>query len=246
MKIRTTKPYNNKFYITTDKGGYSQCIKGYPNDKNANVLSNCVGYTCGRFNEIIGEMKYPTLYCNAEKFIERAKELGLEISNKPTLGGIMVWAKGSATNSNDGVGHVAIVERIDNSNQIYTSESFYGGLAFTNLIRTNSNGKWGAGANYTFRGCVVNPVIGKTEINTNKNNEVKKGDYEMRVWKNGKTKETVYQDSRCTKIIGYLEPHEQAYCVGELDNKYMIWYAINNTWNGSTNNNKIGFVKYKG
>ena len=77
--MRTSKPSGNKFYITKDCGGYSKCIKGKPLDSKANVLSNCVGYSCGRFNEIIGTMKYPTLNCNAENFIERAKSLGLKI-----------------------------------------------------------------------------------------------------------------------------------------------------------------------
>ena len=73
MKMRTTKPENgNKFYNTVLKGGYSHCIAGYPTDKGCNVLANCVGYACGRFNEIIGTMKYPYLNCNAENFIERA------------------------------------------------------------------------------------------------------------------------------------------------------------------------------
>lgn len=158
MKIRTTKPSNNKFYIRKANGGYSTCIKGKPNDPKANVLSNCVGYACGRFNEIIGKMKYPELNCNAENFIERAKSIGLKISNKPVLGGIMVWQKGSLS-GNDGVGHVAVVERIDNDNQIYTSESSYGGRAFYNVIRKNSNGRWGAGSAYKFRGCIINPAI---------------------------------------------------------------------------------------
>ena len=81
------------------------------------------------------------LVCNAENFIERAKALGLKISNTHTLGGIMVWKKGGL-GSRDGAGHVAIVERIDSSNQIYTSESSWNGSAFYNSIRTNSNGKW--------------------------------------------------------------------------------------------------------
>lgn len=41
--IRTTKPVNNKFYITIAAGGYNGSTKGYPTDKTANVLSNCVG-----------------------------------------------------------------------------------------------------------------------------------------------------------------------------------------------------------
>lgn len=162
MNIRTTKPTSgNKFFITKSKGGYSTCIQGSPTDSQCNVLSNCVGYACGRFNEIIGAMKYPSLNCNAENFIERAKNIyGLEISSVPTLGGIMVWQKGTLS-GNDGAGHVAVVEKIIDSNTIYTSESGYGGSAFWNSTRRNTNGRWGLGSAYTFRGCIVNPAIGK-------------------------------------------------------------------------------------
>ena len=160
MKIRTTKPESgNKFYNTVSKGGYSHCIVGYPTDKSCNVLSNCVGYACGRFNEIIGTMKYPYLNCNAENFIERAKQYGLEISDKPTLGGIMVWQKGATLSGNDGAGHVAIVEKIIDDNTIYTSESGYGSSAFWNSTRSNTSGRWGIGSGYKFRGCIINPSI---------------------------------------------------------------------------------------
>lgn len=162
MNVRTTKPTSgNKFFITKSKGGYSTCIQGSPTDSQCNVLSNCVGYACGRFNEIIGAMKYPSLNCNAENFIKRAKNTyGLEISSVPTLGGIMVWQKGTLS-GNDGAGHVAVVEKIIDSNTIYTSESGYGGSAFWNSTRRNTNGRWGLGSAYTFRGCIVNPAIGK-------------------------------------------------------------------------------------
>lgn len=161
MNIRTSKPTaGNKFFITKSKGGWSTCIQGSPTDSACNVLANCVGYACGRFNEIIGSMKYPSLNCNAENFIERAKSLGLTISPVPTLGGIMVWQKGATLSGNDGAGHVAVVERIDSANQIYTSESGYGSSAFWNSVRTNSNGRWGLGSGYSFRGCIVNPAIG--------------------------------------------------------------------------------------
>ena len=160
MKMRTTKPENgNPFYNTVSVGGYSLCIKGYPMDKGCNVLANCVGYACGRFNEIIGEMKYPKFCCNAENFIERAKQYNLKISDVPTLGGIMVWQKGATLSGNDGAGHVAIVEKIIDSNTIYTSESGYGSYAFWNSTRQNYNGKWGIGNGYTFLGCIVNPYV---------------------------------------------------------------------------------------
>lgn len=170
MNIRTSKPTKgNKFYITISKGGWSRCCQGKPTDTYCNVLSNCVGYACGRFNEIIGSMKYATLNCNAENFIERAKSLGLKISNTPTLGGIMVWQKGNTLNSSDGAGHVAIVEKIIDSNTIMTSESGYNSFAFWNSTRKNSNGRWGQASGYKFRGCIINPAV-KTISNKTNNN----------------------------------------------------------------------------
>ena len=103
--MRTSKPgAGNKFYITTSKGGYSTCIQGSPTDSQCNVLANCVGYACGRFNEIIGSMKYPSLNCNAEKCIERAKAAGLSVGNTPKVGAIMWWMKGSTLSGSDGKG----------------------------------------------------------------------------------------------------------------------------------------------
>ena len=171
--MRTNKPgKGNKFYIRKASGGYSSCIKGNPTDSNCDVLANCVGYACGRFNEIIGSMKYPNLNCNAENFIERAKNTyGLEISSVPTLGGIMVWQKGDTLSGGDGAGHVAIVEKIIDSNTIYTSESGYGSSAFWNSTRNNNNGRWGLGNGYKFRGCIVNPAVGKQSVPVQQTND---------------------------------------------------------------------------
>ena len=165
FQIRTSKPSaGNKFYITKNAGGYSRCIVGKPTDSQCNVLSNCVGYACGRFNEIIGSMKYPYLNCNAENFIERAiNTYGLEIGQTPKAGAIMVWQKGSTLSGNDGAGHVAIVEKVIDANTVYTSESGYGGNAFWNSTRKNTNGRWGIGSGYTFRGFIYNPSV-KEEV----------------------------------------------------------------------------------
>ena len=165
FQIRTSKPSaGNKFYITKNAGGYSRCIVGKPTDSQCNVLSNCVGYACGRFNEIIGSMKYPYLNCNAENFIERAiNTYGLEIGQTPKAGAIMVWQKGSTLSGNDGAGHVAIVEKVIDANTVYTSESGYGGNAFWNSTRKNTNGRWGIGSGYTFRGFIYYPSV-KEEV----------------------------------------------------------------------------------
>ena len=167
--MRKTKPslkdkYHD-YYINITNGGQSWCINGKPKDSECNVLANCVGYACGRFNEIYSEetghdkMKFKELNCNAENFIERAKNLGLEISNKPTLGGIMVWQKGNTLSGSDGAGHVCIVEDIIDDNTIYTSESGYNSKAFWNTKRYNNNKNWGQSSNYKFRGCIVNPGV---------------------------------------------------------------------------------------
>lgn len=164
FQMRTSKPNSSdKCYITRGNGGWSYCIQGSPRDSQCDVLANCVGYACGRFNEIYNAikgttgMKYYALNCNAENFIERGKNTyGLEVVGYPVKGGIMVWeGKGSLA------GHVAIVEKVYDGNHIYTSESGYGSKAFWNSHRYNSNGRWGSGTNYTFLGCIVNPAVGK-------------------------------------------------------------------------------------
>ena len=161
--IRNYKPSGNKNFITTGSGGWNTCIKGYPNDPNADCLANCVGYASGRFNEIINEARettgctYKYLNCNAEWFIERAQQAGLQIGSTPRVGAIMCWQKGTIDGGGDGAGHVAIVEKVYNNNSVYTSESGYGSTAFWNQNRSNSNGKWGCSNGYSFRGFIYLP-----------------------------------------------------------------------------------------
>lgn len=165
-KIQKTLPNRgNKFYNNGDNGGYSWCITGKPTVDGLNVLCNCVGWACGRFNEIYSNetgyqgMKYKELCCNAEKFYNKAKEIGLEVRQEPTNGGIMVWeGKG------DLAGHVASVEKVIDSNRTFTSESGYNHFDFENCTRTNDNGNWGLDTRYfKYLGCIVNPSNPKPE-----------------------------------------------------------------------------------
>ena len=153
--IRTTRPTSgNKYFITKRSGGYSTCIKGKPTDKQCDVLSNCVGYACGAFNEelALGYEKYH-LNCNAENFIERAIASGLSVVSKPVVGSIICWEGiGSLA------GHVAIVIEVIDSNTIRTAESGYGSSnPFWITTRKNNNGRWGLNSNYKLRGFIVNP-----------------------------------------------------------------------------------------
>ena len=150
--MRTTRPANNKNFITRGSGGWNTCIKGNPRYQYADALANCVGYASGRFNEIINIARettgctYTTLNCNAVGFKERAEAAGLKTGSTPKRGAIMCWGK------EGGAGHVAIVERVNNSNSVYTSESGWGSSAiFWNSTRSNNNCRWGIGAGYYFR-----------------------------------------------------------------------------------------------
>lgn len=153
--IRTTRPTSgNKYFIRQANGGYSTCIQGKPTDGQCNVLSNCVGYACGAFNEelALGYEKYH-LNCNAEIFIERAIASGLSVYNTPHVGDIICWeGVGSLA------GHVGIVIEVVNSNCIKVAQSGYGNSnPFWVATHYNNNGRWGLSSSYKFRGFIENP-----------------------------------------------------------------------------------------
>lgn len=152
--IRTTRPTSgNKYYIRKANGGYSTCIQGKPTDSQCNVLSNCVGYACGGYNEELnlGYEKYH-LNCNAENFIERAIASGLSVYKTPHVGDIIVWeGVGSLA------GHVGIVVEVINSNCIKIAQSGYGNSKpFWVATHYNNNGRWGLSSNYKIRGFIEN------------------------------------------------------------------------------------------
>jgi len=177
FKMRTKKPEaGNKYYITKAKGGWSDAITGSPTDTDCNVLSNCVGFAYGRFNEIgqWGFCKY-LRPVNAERFIEFKGE-GLSVGQTPKVGACMVWKKGSTFSGSDGAGHVAIVEKVISDEEVYTSESGWGSKTpFWNQTRLKGNGNWGMNSTYTFLGFIYNPAVidDETSIINKQNNTSK-------------------------------------------------------------------------
>ena len=71
------------------------------------------------------------------------------------------------------------------------------------------------------------------------------GNFEMKAYKNGSTKEYVYKtvadckSQKTANSIGYLNPWESCECYGKIDGVYLVVYTA-----GSTK--KTGFVKYAG
>lgn len=85
---------------------------------------------------------------------------GIPIGQEPRLGACMVWQGGATKKGSDGVGHVAIVEKVVSSTEVITSESGWGSKnPFWNATRKKGNGNWGAGAGYKFLGFIYNPAV---------------------------------------------------------------------------------------
>ena len=223
-KIQRTLPTKgNKYYNTTSNGGYSSCIVGKPTVDGLNVLDNCVGWACGRFNEIYSietgyeGMKYSKLHCNAEYFIDKAKELGLSYQNDPINGGIMVWeGKG------DLAGHVAVVEKVNEDGTVLTSESGYNHFAFDNFTRNNSNGRWGLTSNYKYLGCIINPSNPTPEDNPQ---PTPTEDYPF--------EGIIKQGAKLYDVNGYKYPcdckaNRDCTVQGEVNNRYKVYCSAFN------------------
>ena len=230
---RLTKPEaNNKYYIRKANGGYSDAIQGSPVDKDCNVLSNCVGYAVGRFNEIGGWGKCKYLSpVNAENFIQYKGSC--EVGQVAKLGACMVWQKGATLSGSDGAGHVAIVEKIISDTEVVTSESAWGGSAFYTKTRTKgTDGNWGYGGK--FLGFIYNPAeltiekeddkmytlhcdvkgynsAAEAKSHTGKTEDVKKGTYYMYYkYPNGHTATGMYNIT--------TDPNKPGWWINPADN----------------------------
>lgn len=142
---------DNLFYVSDKEGGLNPAIPRPSGSKL--IFQNCVFYALGRFAELWGIWLRST---NAENFISVAKEMGLQVSNTPVAGAIIVWAKGKVGNSKDGAGHVACVE-IVNKNDIVTSESGWSANKPFWTQTRKKGGNWGQSSAYRFLGFILPP-----------------------------------------------------------------------------------------
>lgn len=195
----------DKKYYNKKPKGYSPCILGNEKHRSPDldVLVNCVGWATGRFNQLgkYASCKYLG-NTNAENFTNYCKSQGLTLGQTPKVGACMVWeGKGSLA------GHVAIVEQVISPTEIIKSES---GWSFTKeYYRTEnckkgSDGRWGMGSNYTFKGFIYNPVEIKPttdKISLPKRGYFTKGDKGKDV---GKIDQWLYEMYGNKKVLGDL------------------------------------------
>lgn len=106
-------PSNNKFFQSEANGG----INGYPlNGGGPGKGGNCTYYAYSRFSELLG--KEATGLADGDACSWYANTKGYKKGSTPKLGAIAVWQYG---NSNS-MGHVAVVEKIENNGDIVVSE----------------------------------------------------------------------------------------------------------------------------
>ena len=148
---RLTEPStNDKHWLKKGKidGALNECIE----IKNGSCLPNCVGYAWGRFYEITGQR--PNLSKgNAENWY--GYNDGYKRGQEPKLGAVICWRKGQVGNQNDGAGHVAIVEKIENDGTITVSQSSYGGTRFSTKVYKKP---YEIGGTYHFQGFIYSPI----------------------------------------------------------------------------------------
>lgn len=249
FKVRTSAPTTwNRIWNNGDNGGISWCITGQPTNSVSNVLANCVGYACSRFNEIYNEetgydgMKYRELCCNAEDFWTVADSIGLQKGQTPKAGAIMCWEGiGSLA------GHVAIVERVDNENQVYTSESGWQSSYFWNSTRHKGSGNWGANGNYKFRGFIYNPAVVEYKWQQkwhlyDSNDKMLTGWHRV----NGKW---YYLDPNGIMQTGWIKLGQYWYLLGADGDMKEGWQKVNGKWyylEPKTGHMLTGWVKVDG
>lgn len=157
---------SNKNFIHYSNGGYNRCIE----IENGSCLPNCVGYSWGRWRELLGEN--PKLSrSNAENWWGYTSD-GYKRGQTPKLGAVICWRKGRVGDESDGAGHVAVVEQIKSNGDIVTSESVYGGERFRTKSYTKASDYYLA-KGYVFQGFIYIPI----EFETKKT--YSKGDYRV-------------------------------------------------------------------
>lgn len=144
------------YYIMAAYGGWSPCIEGNNayglRPFSGSVLPNCVGYTVGRFNEMLNEGACTWLgNVDARDQLALATSQGLASGDDPVVGGVICWW--SAQN-----GHCAVIEQVIDPDTVITSES---GWNYTTppIVTTNTRYRSGGDWQLPWTGYVYQGII---------------------------------------------------------------------------------------
>ena len=107
------RPDYSGFFLSTSDGGFNP----FPlNGGGGGVGGNCTYYAYSRFSEIMGEEASTISHGDACQWWDDS--YGYKKGQEPRLGAIAVWQYGNS----DSLGHVAIVERIEENGDIVISQ----------------------------------------------------------------------------------------------------------------------------
>ncbi len=200
----------------TNKNQCVDLIKAYCNRVFGVPISSMNGY--GNAHEYYDDFyKKPVLYKN---FSRIAYKKGLRIQ----AGDIVVW---SSKSNKSGAGHIAVATGKYDSSEFESFDQNYPGGAVCQFVYHNYKNVLG----------VLRPKDQAAFGLTSDYDE-----YPVAVeWKNGSTKETVFETSLLKKKLGVLAKYEKARCFSKAGNSYLVVYSLN-----GTDAYKAGFVKYSG
>lgn len=203
-------------------------------------LPNCTAYAFGRFWEITG-VKPKLSLSNAENWFDYND--GYERGQKAKLGAIICYRKGKAHNSQDGAGHVAVVEDIYPDGSILISESHWKGNIF-NTKRLASD--YFYNNTLTFQGFIYNPlnfeqkvskyIIGKTY----KTNVILRVRHGIGIDKRIKKFEELTENAKAHAYnSGCLKEGTKVTVLEAVNNGNDIWLRIPSGWVAGYYNGKM-------
>lgn len=140
------------YWISSLYGGLNPYAPPQSNKKSdSDTLPNSTSYAWGRFYEITGSVPTFDITLAPGQWYTNISD-GYPRGQTPALGAIICWTNGDN-------GHIGVVEQINKDGSIVTSESSLNHTDYWwTTTRSNSDGRWGADANYVFQGFIYCPT----------------------------------------------------------------------------------------
>lgn len=148
----------NKYFISTSKGGLSHCIVRGP---GGYTLPNCVALVHAEWLQILSSalseakaIEYESMMCrnNASVYYGYISD-GFNRGQVPKLGAIACWKGGSS-----GAGHVAFVTNVDGKNWSGVASNYSGSAFYHCSYKYSSTYKYYLGSSYKFQGFIYPPI----------------------------------------------------------------------------------------
>ena len=196
-------------------------------DEWCNIFVSWCANQAGISEDIIPKMAYVPSTANwydAKGQYKNSKAFGGNYI--PLAGDIVLFDYNRNTDSD----HIGIVEKVE-GNKLYTIEGNKDNMVKREIYSLDSK---------DIRAYCV-PAYEKKGDNIEDEGNVESEGFEVKKYKNGSTKEIVYQTTECQEEIGYLNPYEECDCYGITNGLAIVCYKIDGSTIGEK---KVGFVKW--